>query len=514
MSAYGTARDTEETNRFNATIDDFVSRNYSFRPSGGHQTIILFPGGLGSQLKRAKTSFQTGGPFNYYTSWLDCNIALGEATNLQMVGDEDFNDQFVIPDGAVELALLEPYKGFADWCRLNDIDLFVFGWDWRRSIADTVDFFLNTFVPALKGAISSRSNGPPPRYALVGHSFGGMVVKMIMNDASNAFVQNLQCAITVASPFYGYGGHIHRFFKGDPDLNWTEGAQGASAVTRITSTLPAGYELLFMEKATYDSNAAAFQADPEGFDLPVYPCLDEATGQPADPYNPVPSDGAVDQNGLVRFVDGCGFQWPLLHNARTIVGQVSQPLPSAVASKLFCIRGVQTSFGAVTNQTVVSQIWKLVPPTFDPDQDSDPVTDAFGPGDGTQPAWTTRLLGLTAGQVITVRSDSIEHMTMMDHPAVQQAIGDLLELPIVVPSLLSVADTALQALASRIEMNSFLEEARRISQRPDLSREARQKRMEAFLRDRPRELLQALLARGYMDALKSPSQKLGGVRGR
>jgi pimeloyl-ACP methyl ester carboxylesterase len=76
--------------------------------------------------------------------------------------------------------------GFINWCQNSNIDLFVFGWVWRLSSEATANFFLNRFLPAFDSLATSAGCSPHPldNFWLVGHSFGGMVVKQISVDQS------------------------------------------------------------------------------------------------------------------------------------------------------------------------------------------------------------------------------------------------------------------------------------------------------------------------------------------
>jgi hypothetical protein len=85
-----------------------------------------------------------------------------------------------------------------------------------------------------------------------------MVVKQILNQSTNQYVQRIKRAITVGSPFYGYGGRVHRYFKGNSQINWTLNPNGAQRAAEIVSTLPGGYELLFLPEATYNNNQSAW----------------------------------------------------------------------------------------------------------------------------------------------------------------------------------------------------------------------------------------------------------------
>lgn len=504
MATYEQGRDQEYLDQLDGAISTFISR-YNANPSAtNRRTLFLFPGGMGSHLDRARSLYTSPPPFSYDVAWLDCGIVFGNVTNLQMNGTVDYQQRYVVPDGCIEFVTLRPYDGFIQWCQNNWLDLFVFGWDWRRDLRETVRFFLDRFLPAFDARVTGPCTPHPlDDFTLVGHSSGGMVVKLILNEASNAYVQRMARAITAASPFYGYGGNVPRYFKGEPDLNWTLGFGGAAKVTEVVSTLANTYQLQFLDEATYNANQTALANDPEGYNLMSYPSMDATTvGLRADPYNPVPGQPGPGATGNVRYISNHKFDWNLLASALGVYQSVASPLTATTAAKFYNIRGVQFKNGAVLNHTVVSQTWRLVPPTFDPDADPDPFTDALGPGDGTQPAWTTRLLGLPDGHVITVKGD-IEHQTLMNESRVQAKIAVLLGLP---KKKVKHMRTRKMPATSRTELNKFVARARAAigkeespAKRTDIIREV--------LRQYTPDQLHALLGRAYLDALKNPSQK-------
>ena len=512
MSPYEQGRDDEYLARLDGPINDFISR-YNANPNCDHKTIFLFPGGMGSQLVRATDQFQKGPPFSYDTIWLNCSIALGVATDLQMQGDEDYQQHYVLPDGCVDFVALHPYGGFIQWCQTNWIDLFVFGWDWRRGSKATADFFLTKFLPAFETRVVKECKpNPLDNFWLIGHSFGGIVVKQILNQSTDQYVQKLRQAITVATPFYGYGGQVHRFFKGDSQVNWTEGLDGASKITEIISTLPAGYELLFLDEVTYNANQAGFATDPEGYNLKSYPSMDANTvGQTADPYNPIPGLPTAGATGDVRYSSNHGFDWNLLKKGLAAVGEVAMPLAAEVAGKFWNIRGVQVKNGEVLNKTIISQTWTRVPPTFNPDADDDPITDIYGPGDGTLPAWSTRLLGNS--NVVTLKGD-VEHMDIMNETAVQVEIATLLNpTPQALRRLHKTAKSKTMKMktkaASRTKLNKLLQELEAATVREGLEPEQRKAAIREHLATYSPDELQKFLTRAYLDALKSPSQISG-----
>jgi hypothetical protein len=506
MSDYETKRDLEYATKLRAALEEFASQYGGNTSTENRRTIFLFPGGLASQLMRADRPYPEQ-PQGYEMAWLDCGILSGDGRTLGMSGNIDFEKKYIVADGYVDFYDLQPYNNFIQWCRNNWIDLFVFGWDWRRGVQDAAHFFLKKFMPVFDDKFRCQTPHPLDNFTLIGHSAGGMVVKTILNDAADPYVQRMKKAITVAAPFYGYGGQIHRYLKGDPDLNRTEGTNGPSIYTRIISSMPGGYEFLYLDRETYDSNRTAFEHDPEGYNLTAYPSLDKMKpAEAADPYDPQP-----DAQGRVRYPSYYGFDSSLLHMGKLASRKVSDALTDLnIAGKFYNIRGVQSDNGKVVNDTVVSIAWQRVPASFDPDTDPDPIDDKKGPGDGVQPAWTARLLGLPdpARQVITIVGN-IKHMTMMGDSRVQAKIAELLELdPKVLRFTVDRADTE-EFVASRSDLNTFLDGIHKVVAASERTPAFRRIAIAKFLRDYKPAELHRLLARAYIDALKSPSQKIG-----
>jgi pimeloyl-ACP methyl ester carboxylesterase len=510
MSPYSQDVERQYLDRLQARIADFVHR-YDANPSARHTTIFLFPGGLGSQLVRARQPADAGPPFAYEPLWLTCGFLIGGAKALTIEGGDDSGQRFILPDGYVDFVTLKPYGGFADWCASNWLDVFVVGWDWRRPGEATADFFLTKLLPAFEQGVAHCRPAPLDNAWIVGHSFGGIIAKHILNRADDPYVQRLKGAITVGTPFYGYGGQAHRFFVGDPDLNIVEGLDGAEIVTRIGSTLPASYELLFLDGPTYDANARTFAEDPQGYGLTAYPSMDAAIAtERADPYKPSPGkpEGPLGHADYVRYPPRYGFDWDLLAAGHEAAKAVSTPLDPTVARKLWNIRGVQTESGDVKSDTVVSQTWARIPAEYVADPFRDPIVDAFGPGDGVIPAWSARLLGNP--QVTTITGDDVDHMDLMNHGQVQQAIADIVAVSDAARNqMVATAKTVKIEAAARDGLESVTGRLRLLGS--DLTSAARKLSVHEILKDFVQDdplMLHKLHARAFMDALKSPSQKL------
>ena len=510
MSLYSQAVESQYLDRLQARIADFVHR-YDANPSAQHTTVFLFPGGFASQLVRARQPAEAGPPFAYEPLWLTCGFLLGGAQPLAIEGGDDSGRRYIVPDGYIDFVTLKPYGGFADWCEKNWLDVFVVGWDWRRSSDATADFFLKKVLPAFEQGVAQCHPSPLDNFWIVGHSFGGIIAKHVLNRADDPYVRRLKGAITVGTPFYGYGGQAHRFFVGELDLNLVEGLDGAEIVTRIGSSLPASYELLFLDGPTYDANAKAFVEDPQGYALTEYPSMDAAIAtERADPYNPSPGKpaGPLGHADYVRYPPSYGFDWDLLAAGHEAAQAVSKPLDPSVARKLWHIRGVQTDSGAARNDTVVSQTSARIPADYVANPFRDPIDDTLGPGDGVIPAWSARLLGNP--QVTTITGDDLDHMDLMNYGPVQQTVADILAPNVAAHGrMVATAKTMKIDAAARDDLEGVAGRLRLLES--NLTAAARKLSVHTILNDVAQNdplVLHQLHARAFMDALKSPSQKL------
>jgi hypothetical protein len=431
---YDQVRDAEQLSMLDASIDDFIAR-FKASPgigNGKRHTLFLFPGGLASKLKRATTPFVDGvsapGDFQYKTFWLTLDSFVGGAVDLALTKDNngiyrDSENRIVVADGAVDLhgALafaeeigdlvegidLSPYAGFIEWCGTKGLDYFVFGWDWRRRMQDSGQFFVGPFLSRFSTRVQAACGVDPlENFSLVGHSAGGMVVNWILRS-EHANTQNLRRAITVGTPFYGYAGQVHRWFEGEQYFNGPLDLFKQNII-RMICTLPACYAWQFMGKQTYDDNQQAFAAD--AFPLLAYPSIDSTNpAQAADPYDPQNNAGGT------RYRTDTGFSTAELANAEQFVRDLVEPLKPALAEKFLNIRGIKPQ-----PDTPGSTRWGFVPP-----DDPSPIQDGPAvPGDGVQPAWTARLLGLP--NVTSLQNIDLGHALMMNSAMTQAAIGNAL----------------------------------------------------------------------------------------
>jgi hypothetical protein len=336
-----------------------------------------------------------------------------------VAGDyRDKANRIIVADGLVNLFGVTPYIGFTAWCALKKIDYFVFPCDWRRSAYDVGDLFINHFLPYFQALVKAGCNNADPlkRFSLIGHSAGGMVVNWALRSGA-AIMGGLDKAITVATPFYGYGGQLHRWFEGEAFLNGLFDVFKQGIIKAICS-FPGCYEWMFLPESTFLAAKAALAADPN-YPLASYPSTDFATGAIADPYNPQ-TNGAL---GRYPPAAASGFDIVELATAKALVAFLSSPLRQGQANRFWNIRA-----DTRTGNTLSATTWKWVPPTS-----PCPITDvSVVAGDGTQPAWTARhvdLEAVAAGHVITIRSILAGHATIMSLPRTINAIAGILGIP-------------------------------------------------------------------------------------
>jgi hypothetical protein len=383
------------------------------------------------------------------------------------------------------------------------------GWDFRRSATWNVHFFLKTLIPAVKARAAARGLGDVFRNAyLVGHSFGGMLVKWILNQSGEAFVQNLKMAITVASPFYGSAGQVERLLVSMSPLDPPH--YDLDAITKTIATLPGPYALFFLDKGTYAAYGNQLKADNE-FPLTDYPCIDKIDPHlhvdPYEPPAPNPGDAKLYRypiKGQSAGNDWTGWFGDYLRQGLLDCRELALPLAASLAGKLHNIRAARTSNGSIVNDTKVGFSWgwyDVTKPRMP--QASGVVGMAAGAGDGVVPAWSARLVTQDATHVHTIRGDKdgthgtpdLEHMTLMDYPAVRLKLLDLIrpgteqivvDLPTLRPAAVVDYQESLNQLAAFGRLPRFQAE----------------ERIRAYVNGMPRAQQQALMLRWIIEMPK------------
>jgi hypothetical protein len=412
MITYDSTRESEQLRYLRTDIAQFILRYTSKPPNPGRRTLFLFAGGMASQLLRASTPYRDDGTpqtFQYDNYWLSPLTFLGGALFLGMQKQSDgsfrdFDDQIVIPNGIVNFLGFTPYSRFTQWCDQNDLDWYVFSWDWRRRLDDTVNFFFTQFLPLFKTEVQNKCGADPlQQFILMGHSFGGMVVKLMLHR-NEAILSNMTHAVTVASPFYGYVGQIRRWFQGESLLNHVGPFDLTLEMIEVITSLPGCYVLPYLDLATFGVDGPALKADLK-FPLAGYPSTDAVSGLPVDPFQPGPN----------RYPTDTGFDYAELTLALNTYKTIAAALPAAFVNKFASIRGSSAS-------TPGSIKWGMLTGPLNPN--APPVSEGpGGPGDDTQPAWSARLV--TSKRIVPV-GGNVHHMLIMDDDATQEAIASVL----------------------------------------------------------------------------------------
>src|SRR3954469_17728001 len=110
----------------------------TFRPE--QPTVILLPGGMGSQLDRTCVPFPEEPNTFDETVWMDKGILIstGDALKLEVDSAERDIGSFVIGgNGPLHFATITPYKDFLKFVERKRWNAVVFGYDWRRPLAES-----------------------------------------------------------------------------------------------------------------------------------------------------------------------------------------------------------------------------------------------------------------------------------------------------------------------------------------------------------------------------------------
>lgn len=434
---YHERRELEQMKVHGRVIDRFIAQYKKAPPSPNRQTLFFFPGGMACQLKRARFKDGDANPtLKWEKMWLRLSSFLWRARRLGMARESehlfrDRGDYLVIADGAVNLNGCTPHDALKEWCADNDVAFFEFNWDWRRRQEDTARLFVEQFWPEFKRRVEAA--GIPQaaqNFSLLGHSFGGMLVNLILRDSKSEVAQKLRFAITAATPFYGYAGQAHRWFEGETLLNG-DGKGEWIEIVQVINSMPGLYVLHYLDLDTYKDAGPALAADRE-FPLATYPNIDAGTGKALDPWSQ-----EDDGKGQVRYPEKCmGFDTTELAHARKVFRCMSSKLED---ERFYNIRGVTLGRdGQPLSNTVGSAVCGWIPPDFLPTQHDCPITNGGKvPGDNTQPAWTARLVRKEWQRFCkTVRGTDLGHMFLMNDPGTLKALAEILFGPHAAPSVI------------------------------------------------------------------------------
>jgi len=438
MTAYEDRLIAEQLAILDKPIGAFLDSYVRNRNNPDRKTVLFFPGGLASELVRAKLPFDQGDP-EWDTLWVDLfEVFVREgALALQMNGNEDSEQRLIVPSGPLQSCVINPYDDFIEWCQASQFAFLTVPWDFRRSADWNVNYFLGALVPEIERRAASR--GLPPGEPLsgatmIGHSFGGMLVKWILNEHEHRFCKNLGLAITVGAPFYGTASQIERLYRSEPELG--PPLYHIPEITKVISTMPGGYSLFFLDSQTYDTYGFELSRDQEeGCALDRYPSFDaDDHAVRVDPYvfqRNHPDDQNRGRFPIVDLKDRSNdWTWfeSYLAQGRAEFRRLVMELHDSVRGKLHNIRGVQLQGGRTAAMTKIMHKWGW----YDfKGGNRDAVIESFGgAGDGVIPAWSARLVTQPPENVHTIRGEideELEHGALLDFPGVRDKLLELMQ---------------------------------------------------------------------------------------
>ena len=333
------------------------------------KTVILLPGGMGSQLERTEHAYPASPNVINDVVWLDAGIIFPkyDALKLEIDGTgKDEGEHVIAAHGPVRFFWENPYTDLRDRARVKGWNYGVFGYDWRRPLKESSEYFkrwILDFQQRVRNDFGAQYD-PIPNLTIVCHSMGGLVATTALSDAAFSGL-GFSAIMTIATPFYGTSTQQERYFMGIPSLN---AIYGAKVVVRIVGSLPGPYTLMFPPKAVYDANHAAIG-------LSRYPVFDATdNGKVCDPY-----DVAM----LQRWPTTVRNNWQAVQAARNEMIGIAAPINANIAPKFFNVRS------RLDNATAVELIWNDIDgDTIDPEVGPSPLAGLAGPGDGTVPGWS------------------------------------------------------------------------------------------------------------------------------
>ncbi|MBI4716449.1 MAG: hypothetical protein HY763_01470 [Planctomycetes bacterium] len=413
--SYATARNQAIKDAYDAVIEDFADGYIR-----GQDTVVLLPGGMGSQLERSPRPYRADWsppPLHQYQNvWIDDGLLFeGDARKLEVetaTGERrDRGEYIVIPNGEVDWTLIRPYDGARAFFESTRYNFVVFGFDWRHSVTEAARW-LHDFLKRLRTRIQKRrAEDPLPRTTLVCHSMGGLVAKVFLTryfskaESAATVGQWLHRVITVGTPFYGVWDQLDRMYIGQAPLNIL---YDAAELARVASSLPGPYILLPLHEQLYLDHQAYFLAQGLG-SFPVQDADDPR--RTADPFDPA---------CFPRFPKW--VQQSYLDEARGIRDVIHADLHADVMPRMFHIRGVKDA-GTPAVLSWPAYDGKKYKPGIPPARPT--AVSARGPGDGTVPAWSSRLVQTPDAQVFDL-TDARVHGELLDHWEVLRLIDHII----------------------------------------------------------------------------------------
>ena len=316
-------------------------------------TIILLPGGMGSQLERSESKYPASPNVINDVVWVDLGIAWPkyDARKLEMTAQQEDLDKYVIAaHGPMSFITVTPYGELEDLAWDSGWNYGVFGYDWRRPLAESASYFKAFILAFQKRVKADFGKDPIADLTIVCHSMGGMVCTYALNDASFSGL-GFHAILTIATPFYGTSTQQERYYVGDPDI--LNKIYDPEEVVAITSSLPGPFTLMFLPKDIYNT-------DGKKLGLKRYPQLDPNGNTDADPY---------DLAMLSRWPKPVKAHKQYLTDAKGELKKLAAPINAKIAPVFFNVRS------SLDPKTAVELLWNNINgDAFVPGKDPSPLT--------------------------------------------------------------------------------------------------------------------------------------------
>jgi hypothetical protein len=256
--------------------------------AAGREPVIMIPGIGGSELA-ATSAFHLdvgdghGGRYIHdYSAGETVWVNVGAAA---WIGDDDYFDALklradgvtpVAPQLAVSGIYRSVYGDLVDYLQrqgyVEGRDLWLFAFDWRRDIRETVkrlDGYVTTALIAANGNRTDPRTWTVTHVDIVAHSMGGLVGRYYVSDPVRA--RRVDQLLTLGSPQLGAAGFLKTLLYGD-DFGSTVFGLGLNPeeVRDVIQNMPGGMELLpsrsyysFYDNSD-DAHRSPFRADLDG----------------------------------------------------------------------------------------------------------------------------------------------------------------------------------------------------------------------------------------------------------
>jgi pimeloyl-ACP methyl ester carboxylesterase len=346
-------------------IDEYYANQLETLVSGFNperKTVILLPGGMGSQLQRTEHPFPEKPNPPDDVIWLDAGIFGLPADGLKLEIDKarkDIDAYVVAARGPIGFWTQMPYEELENRAR-DHWNYGVFGFDWRRPLKESAAYF-KSFIGEFRKRVRAKFHRDPiPNLTIVCHSMGGLVAAAALRDEDFSGLA-FNAVVTIATPFYGTSTQQDRYFIGEKSLNWRYGAE---TVARIIASLLGPYTLMFLPQEV-------FLSDGGSIGLTAYPEHDPSN-KPCDPFSAAMKP---------RWPQVVQDHWQCIEDAKQEMIEIAKPINSKIVPRFFNVRS------ALDKKTAVELIWDG--DSVDPENGStSPLSGRAGPGDGTVPAWS------------------------------------------------------------------------------------------------------------------------------